>query len=108
MGEKRPLARQNAERDRHEALATALRNAWRNEKKSWLDLAGIALATLQPGRADADAVFTVELQSDRSMVRTQAHWGGDPEDLLTRAIDALKAELAALKACPIHRQNPES
>jgi hypothetical protein len=101
---KEHTARLNADHDRHTRLAKSLRDAWHTGSASWLDLAGIALAELKPGRADADAVFTVELQPNRSQVRTQAPWGGDPETLVKRAIAALEAELAGLKACPVHRE----
>lgn len=99
------VARANANRDRHTALATALRAAWREGDKSWLDLAGIALDTLKPGSAKADAVFIVELHPDgHSSVSTHAHWGGDPQDLLSRAIAALRAEEADLANCPVHAE----
>lgn len=37
-------AQAKAKRDRHEALAKALRDAWKSGDKSWLDLAAIALS----------------------------------------------------------------
>lgn len=97
------VARANANRDRHTALATALRAAWRKGDQSWLDLAGIALEMLKPGSAKADAVFIVELHPDgHSSVSTHAHWGGDPQVLLSRAIAALRAEEIDLANCPMH------
>lgn len=101
-----PLARLNADRIRQERLAEGLRHAWKSGTKSWLDLAVMVLEELKPGRVDADAVFTIELRRDRSQVRTQANWGGEPADLLDRAIVALRAERAALDACPMHNPAP--
>lgn len=99
------LPRQNAERDRHDALARALRAAWYEGNKSWVDLAGIALGILKPGSARADAVFTIELHEDgSSSVRTRAEWGGDPEAILARGIAALQAEAGDLKICPYHQR----
>jgi hypothetical protein len=94
--------RANANRDRYISLAANLRDAWRLGDKSWIDLAILAVTKLKPGSASADAVFTIELDGEHSSIHSQAPWGGDPADLLDRAISALQAERAALDGCPIH------
>lgn len=100
-----PLARQNANRSRQDDLAKALRDAWHRGDQSWIDLAILAIQTLQPGRADADAVFTIELHHNRSSTHIVASWGGDPESMIRRGIEALESELTALRGCPFHTKS---
>lgn len=69
-----------------------------------LDAAGEVLLLLFPREQsnNADAVFTIELDGEHSSLHSQAFRGGDPADLLWRAIAVLWAEREALVDCPIH------
>lgn len=93
-------AQAKAKRDRHEALAKALRDAWKSGDKSWLDLAAIALSD---HFADAGKMVTAlqerveglegELRSTGEALRDEVT---DRLDAEARA-DALSAELEGLK-----------